>query len=511
MPIIFSREFDVPHNLSLPEQVTYCKTITEKLRKEARLLRQTTASYKRRITKLEQEVLDWKEKYTKIKKENGQLKIDKEKLKQEVERLTKTNSRYQVSLFDSGNFKSPTHQEKKIKGGQSNHPDTNREGQINFPGYENFPGQRIYAKVCGKCKSLLPRVDSTKQKILLDIVVKPEVIKMIIESERQWCSSCKMEVNVKSPQSLPFTEYGLNSFMMVMILRFSAHCSFSTTSKVIEVGFGLYLSPSDISNILKMAAKYLGSKYEDLKQAVRDGDVIYMDETGWLVRGNPAWMWIMANEEVTVYVAAESRGKGIAMEMYGSSTAKCMTDGLGSYTNSIPKDKHCLCLAHMLRFAHEETIHSKKNSMAVYLRDELVRIYHIKFLNPEYSKEELKNLLNQEFDKLLALLSDEVSFKNIQGRIKDQKEGLILSLLETDSGTNNLAERELRPLVLGRNISFGSDTYTGMEVTARLASVIQTLGRNKDKPLLPELKSCFLTGIQEIYPQYIHTPYFDSS
>jgi len=139
---------------------------------------------------------------------------------------------------------------------------------------------------------------------------------------------------------------------MVMILRFKAHCSLATTSKVIGVGFGLTLSKSDISNMLKMAAKYLGDEYEELKQSVRDGNVIYMDETGWLVKGKPAWMWIMANEDTTIYVAAESRGKGIAEEMYGDSLAKCMTDGLGSYLSSIPKDKHCLCLAHILRFAH---------------------------------------------------------------------------------------------------------------------------------------------------------------
>ena len=52
--------------------------------------------------------------------------------------------------------------------------------------------------------------------------------------------------------------------------------------------------------------------------------------------------------------------------------------------------------------------------------------------------------------------------------------GLTKALIETDSGTNNLAERELRPVVLGRKISNGSDTYTGMETTAILASVVRT-------------------------------------
>lgn len=475
-------------------------------------LRITTKKAQIKQNQLEKEVEKWKEKYQQSQDELRKVKQERDKFKKEVERLTKTNLRYQVSLFDSGNFKSPdTKGEQKQKGGQLNHPDTNREGQMSFPGYDSFPRKRIYAKSCGRCGNNLKRVSATKEKVLLDIVIKPEIIQMIVGSERQWCGSCRMEVNAKDPQSLPFTEYGLNTFLMVMILRFKAHCSLSITSRVISISFGLQLSKSDISNLLKSAAKYLGSKYEQLKQMVRDGEVIYADETGWLVRGEKAWMWIMANEEVTVYVAAESRGKGIVEDMYGDSQAKCMTDGLASYTNSIPKDKHCYCWAHMLRFSFEETIHPNKHSMAVALRDELVRIYHIKQDHPQYSKEQLEKALTFEFDRLLALFSDEQSFQNIQGRLREQRLGLIKSLLETESGTNNLAERELRELVLGRKISFGSDTYTGMQTTATLASIIQTISRDKQKDLTSELTLNLQIGIHEKYPQYTHLAYFDSS
>lgn len=515
--IVFSR-FAFPDNLSLPEKVAFYQRTIEKLRNEAKLLRKDTAQAKNSQTQLEKALNIWKEKYQrsqeelkKVRKENGHLRKEKGKLEKEIERLTKTNLRYRVSLFDHGNFKSPDNEEKKTKGGQLNHPDTNREGQINFPGYESFERKRIYAKSCGKCGSSLERVNATKEKVLLDIVIKPEIIQMILESERQWCKACKMEINTKHEQSLPFTEYGLNTFMMVMILRFKAHCSFSIISKVIEISFGLNLSKSDIPNLLKVAANYLGSKYEDLKQEVRDGNVMYMDETGWQVKDQKAWMWIMANQEATVYVAAESRGRGIAKDMYGNSNSYAMTDGLGSYEEPIPEDKHLNCWAHVLRFAFEETIHSKKTSMSIYLRDELVRIYHIKKNHPEYSKKELEQVLNLELNSLLESTSEEDSFKNIQGRLRDQKMGLIKSLLETESGTNNLAERELREIVLGRKISFGSDTYTGMETTAILASVIQTLGRDKQKDLLTELKLILQIGIHEKYSQYIHIPYLDSS
>lgn len=513
----FAQEFNVPLNLSPLAQIRFCEEIVRKYQYEAKYLRKIASHTKTLQKRSVKETEIWRQKYQQEKKKNEILRKENNQLKQEIEKLTKTNLRYQVSLFDSGNFKSPDNEEKKSKGGQLNHPDTNREGQVNFPGYATYSRRRIYAKSCGKCGSSLGRVNATKEKALLDIVIKPEIIQVILESERQWCKICKAEVSARDPQSLPFTEYGLNTFMMVMILRFKAHCSLLTTSKVIEISFGLKLSKSDVSNLLKTAAKYLGPKYEELKQLVRNGEVMYADETGWLVKGQKAWMWIMATEQtekeegITVYVPAESRGKGIAEDMYGDSQAKCMTDGLASYTNSIPKDKHCFCWAHALRFAFEETIHDKKDSMSIFLRDELVRVYHLKINHPEYSKLQLEEVLNLELDRLLQLKSDETSFQNIQKRLKDQKDGLIKSLLETESGTNNLAERELREIVLGRKVSFGSDTYTGMETTAILASVIQTIARDRQKDLLTELTLDLQIGIHEKYSQYTHLPYFDSS
>ncbi len=507
----FAQEFNFPPNLAISQRAVFLKQIVGKYKREAVYLRRTASQGKVRQGQLEKEVEIWKDKYQKVKRERDQFKKENGQLKTEIERLTKTNSRYRVSLFDHGNFKSPANGEKKTKGGQLHHADTNRENQLDFPGYETFQRRRIYAKSCGKCGSNLSRVNATKEKVLLDIVIKPEIIRMILESERQWCKTCKAEVNAKDLQSLPFTEYGLNTFMIVMVLRFKAHCSLSTTGKVIEVSFGLKLSKSDVSDLLKTTAKYLGPKYEELKQSVRNGGVIYADETGWLVKGQKAWMWIMANEETAVYVAAESRGKGIAEDIYGDSQAKCMTDGFGSYTNTIPKDKHCFCWAHILRFAFEETIHDKEDSMSIFLRDELVRIYHIKKNHPEYSKYQLEEVLTSELNILLELKSEEISFKNILNRLTDQRYGLIQSLLETDSGTNNLAERELRPLVLGRKVSNGSDTYTGMETTAICASVIQTLSRDKQKDMLTELTLNLQIGIHEKYSQYIHLAYFDSS
>lgn len=239
--------------------------------------------------------------------------------------------------------------------------------------------------------------------------MNPQLVKIFLQSERQWCSTCQKEVNARDNRSLPFSEYGINTVMLIVLLRFKAHCSVKNIATIIETTSGLPLSKSAVTNVLQRAGGYLGKCYEELKKAVREGAVLYADETGWLVHGQKAWMWIMASEKATVYIAAESRGKGIAEALYGDSSAYAMTDGLGSYTNTIPEEKHLYCWAHVLRFAYEETVDSDNDSQAVRIREELVQIYRIKKEQSDYTQQQFRRILRGKLDTFLAIDSDEQS------------------------------------------------------------------------------------------------------
>lgn len=444
-----------------------------------------------------------------LRKENNNLRKERDGfikeingLKEEIEKLTKTNSRYQIALFDHDNFKHPDSSEKKPKGGQVGHTDTNRESHENYKQYER---KRLFLIHCTSCGKKLKRVDSIREKILMDVVINPQILKYILSSERQWCKTCKKETNAKHTQSLPFTEYGINTFMVILVLRFKVHCSFSTVSKLLTTFFGLTITESVIVNILFQAKNYLKGKYDKLIKEVRKGEVVYNDETGWLVRGKGAWMWIAANEKgETVYFAAESRGGGIAKEMYGNSNAYSMHDGYKGYTG-IPYEKNLFCWSHMLRFSFEETVNSPPTSDAVKLRDKLVGIFHLKKDNPGWHKDKLEKELTIQMEDILKMNSKEESFRNIKKRLIVQKDGLIRALLLTPDGTNNLAERELRPLVIGRKVSYGSDTYTGMETSAVLASIVRTIERRtKEEKLLPTLQKWLIQGVKKKYPNYAY-------
>lgn len=313
----------------------------------------------------------------------------------------------------------------------------------------------------------------------------------------------------RDARSLPFTEYGLNTFLLVMVLRFQSHASLSTIARLLHISHGLVIAKSAVCNLLTQASRYLKGQYEDLIAQVRAGTVMYNDETGWLVNGRNAWLWLMANEEVTVYVAAESRGKGIAEFVYGESDAFSMHDGLASYTAAIPAEKHLYCWAHVLRFAHEETGLEPQESPARKVTARLVNIYHLKQDPTITDAVSLEARVRSELDHLLAIHSEHAAIQNIQTRLRTQKEGLIRSLLLTPDGTNNLAERELRPMVISRRISNGSNTFRGMETSAILASVVQTASKTST-PLLVSLRQSLQEGINTLLPHTLHPVCLDS-
>lgn len=437
-----------------------------------------------------------KEEIKRLKQEKKKLEKENEKYRREIEKYSKTINRYQVALFDHGNFMSPIpdiHQTKKKKGGQKGHSDTNREQQEDGALYEK---KRIYASSCTTCGGALSRVNGVQRKILLDIVLNPHIVKLLIESERQWCSTCKKEISAKDERCLPFTEYGMNTFMIILLLRYRCLLPFSKIAMVLSLGYGLTLAESSILSLLAQARRYLGKKYEELQQSIREGKIMYADETGWQVRGINAWMWIMASDTATVYVAAESRGKGIAQEMYGSSTAYSMHDGYPGYTSVIPSSKQLYCWAHVLRFCFEETIGKSQSTQSVKIRDALVQIFHLK-KDPVYQNQgaALEQEVTLRIDTLLMKKTREVTAHALLHRLRTQRDGLIRALIISPNGTNNFAEQELRPIALMRKTSFGSDTYTGMERTAVLASIVQTVARTQTREqFFPTLASALRNG-----------------
>jgi transposase len=57
--------------------------------------------------------------------------------------------------------------------------------------------------------------------------------------------------------------------------------------------------------------------YDRLQQAARESPVQHIDETGWRIGGQAAWLWVFADERMTLYRIRPSRGHAVIIETLG--------------------------------------------------------------------------------------------------------------------------------------------------------------------------------------------------
>ena len=100
---------------------------------------------------------------------------------------------------------------------------------------------------------------------------------------------------------------------------------------------------------------------------------------------------------------------------------------------------------------------------------------------------------------------DEPHAKRIGKRLRKFKKELTAFLWEKDlEGTNNAAERAIRPMVVARKISGGSRSDKGAKAFATLASLLRTAGQ-QGKNLLATIKSTLIAAWSTGNPAVVPT------
>ena len=506
-----------------PEQrVSYCIDIASKLiaegrilRKKLRELRGIREKWDNRVIKFEEQIRKLKhqakkriedywdacKKIKKLEKEKKELEKEVEDLKRALKKTKKESNRKNNILFKMGPYACTERLEKtkKKKGGQVGHCDTNRENvRMVSWGREK---KRVYRDTCPRCDGRINRVMATRERQYIDIDLSARVVQNILAVERQWCGCCRKEVRGQAENSLPFTEYGMTVFLIVLILKYKAGLSLSKIGIILETMAGLKMAKSSIVNCLNQAQGYLNGRYNDLLEAVRQDAITYSDETGWSIQGKKAWIWIIASDDVTVYKADAKRSKPVFVDLFGDSPSYNMHDGYGVYAKTVDSKKQMYCWAHILRFAHDECFAEPKDAGIHWVASQLNRIYKRIDTRQDMDHPHLFfESIMAELDELITYESNEPSVHKVQYRIKKQQIGLANALTYSPDGTNNLAERELRPIVINRKISYGSDSFAGMQRDAILASIIQTLSKKfSPSHILPQLNHAIRNGIHRIY------------
>ncbi len=138
-----------------------------------------------------------------------------------------------------------------------------------------------------------------------------------------------------------------------MWLHYGLGLSFDKACKLLD-RFGIDLTRAAIcQESASAASKELVPVHAELVAAANASASVVMDETGWHVEGDAAWMWVATNEGLTVYWVTPGRSFADATSVIGADyDGIIVRDGYvvyDGYSHATPQS----CLAHLLRRCRE--------------------------------------------------------------------------------------------------------------------------------------------------------------
>ena len=257
-------------------------------------------------------------------------------------------------------------------------------------------------------------------------------------------------------------------------------------------GFGINISESNLCNYVKRASEKLDRLYEELKKELLNDVVIHVDETTLVVldEKEKCYMFVYrsrhwTDKQVCLYEFNESRKT--------DKTAKLLNEYKGYDFLEEKGIKIQRCWVHIRRYFYDaikvlsEKERKKSPAYKVFkLINEMFK-YEAEMVKETRTAEEIKEIRNSEkYQKILDDIDNEVTMLSE----KITKDGLILKAVNyyinikkkeelytfKENGyieiDNNLAERTVKPFVIGRKNFMFCKTSSGAEVTSKMYSIV---------------------------------------
>ena len=370
------------------------------------------------------------------------------------------------------------------------------------------PEDALMCSCCGK-----PYVaNGEHSSSVIEIAVKAHIRRIVRPRYRRGCdcASSPLEVTAPPPARLfPRTPYGTSVWARILYERFACFRPLRQVAAWMT-DQGLAIAPGTIAGSVRRFLPLFAPLAEAILAHQNEMAVRHGDETGWRIqalsetgRSRRAWLWISVGKDAVYYLIDPSRSAEAAMKLFGSvkGTVFLVCDRYVAYTKMAReldgKVILCWCWIHQRRDFIECAAGQAKlrqwcegwvERFASVCRLNKERLKHydpdLECRTPAFdaAQDELKKAVEELFAQAEAELAG-LPAKARQGKalrsLLKHREGLSVFVDNPQIPMdNNVAERELRGAVIGRRLSFGSDSEDGADLTATMYSVLGTLALN---------------------------------
>jgi transposase len=337
---------------------------------------------------------------------------------------------------------------------------------------------------CPRCQRPLQGDDPQPQRH--QVAEIPPVMPVVTEYQlhQLCCPVCGATTRAALPVGVSVGAFGPRVQAITALCTGADHLSKRTTQSVMEDLLGLPMSLGSIANLEQATAEALAQPVAEARAYVQTQHAAYVAETGWREGRARAWLWTAVTAWVTVFVVRLSRGAKVAQELLGERFwGYLVTDRWSAYT-WYPTWRRQVCWAHLLRDI-EAMIERGGPSQAIgeALRAQAREMFHW------WHRVRDGTLTQASFGVYMRPIRCEVERLLEAGQEcgVPKTEGVCREIFKVRQAlwtfvrhagiepTNNIAERAIRPGVLWRKGSFGTQGPEGSRFVETLMTVVATL------------------------------------
>jgi transposase len=415
---------------------------------------------------------------------------DAEQLKLKIAELEQQLADRNKQLFGRSSEKRPRSEKGKEKAPQKGHGPRQQPllEVVDVPAFELDVADRACKSCGGELQEWADKSDDSED---IDVIERKFVLRKIKRKKyRCKCGAC-IETAPGPLKLIPGGRYTMNFSIAVALAKYLDHLPLERQVRAM-LRDGLVVDSQTLFDQCQAIATKLKSAYEKLHAYMLVQRVLGADETRWPVHGEKEkaskWhAWVLATDDAVYYEVHDSRSAEAAKQILGDFHGILMCDGFSSYV-SIAKATSEIRLTHCWAHVRREFLDVER----AFPKD-VARIAHLIGLLYRIERRAERGRENDERRRRLRDRRSRVVIRAIQQWCLDVRctpgSGLAAAIkYMTDRWTpltrfldeplipldNNLSERGLRGLVVGRKNHYGSRSRRGSKVSAILYSLLET-------------------------------------
>lgn len=300
--------------------------------------------------------------------------------------------------------------------------------------------------------------------------------------QRKYCPRCDQFVQARAPSVLPRSLFGNQLVTQVVFLHYFYGQPLGRVCQ--QLGIGLGAAFAALHRVASLFKDWVPQLLEEYRRA----PVRHADETGWRNDGRSGYAWLFATPLLSVFLFRRSRSAQVAREALGEKplAGVLVVDRYNGYNRAPCALQYCY--AHLLRdvedLAKEFPQQAEVQAFTATLIPLLAKAMHL-HAQPLSDEEYYARArhLKEEIEKVIESPAHHLGVRAMQDLFRENTPRFYHWVEDRRvPADNNYAERQLRPTVIARKTSFGSQSDAGAATREILMTLAHTLALRSPDP-----------------------------